>query len=143
SCGRWMASSARPTLFPYTALFRSEERLFERHILHSLSLTFRKFPAGSTVVDWGTGGGLPAVPLAIVFSDVRIHAVDSVRKKVQAVRTMARRLGLENLDTWHGRAEAYPGDADFSVSRATASLSVLWSWHARVAVGRAGTEEAD
>jgi 16S rRNA (guanine527-N7)-methyltransferase len=103
-----------------------------RHLLHVLTLTVSVFPAGSRVVDWGTGGGLPAIPLAICFPDVTLYAVDSVRKKVQAVKVMGQRLGLENLVPWHGRAEDWPGTAHYSVSRATAPLRDLWTWHARV-----------
>ena len=105
-----------------------------RHLLHSLSLTARTFPSGSTIVDWGTGGGLPAIPLAIAGPEVTVVAVDSVGKKVRAVRTMARRLGLDNCFPWEGRAEAWSGSAHYSVSRATAPLADLWRWHARVAV---------
>jgi 16S rRNA (guanine527-N7)-methyltransferase len=104
-----------------------------RHLLHGLSLTVRGFPAGSTIVDWGTGGGLPAIPLAIVHPEVTVVAVDSVGKKVRAVRTMARRLGLENCFPWKGRAEAWDGSAHYSVSRATAPLADLWRWHTRIA----------
>ncbi len=111
-----------------------EDAVYEHHILHCLSLTRHTFPSGSVVVDWGTGGGLPAIPLAIAFPDVLIVAVDAVGKKVQAVRAMARRLGLDNVVAWHGRAEAFDGRADYSVSRATAPLADLWAWHARVAV---------
>ncbi len=112
---------------------RDTEAVFkERHVVHSLALTVRTFPAGSTVVDWGAGGGLPAIPLAICFPDVAIHAVDAVGKKMQAVQTMGRRLGLANLHPWHGRAEAWPEEAHFSVSRATAPLTDLWTWHRRV-----------
>jgi len=110
----------------------TEAAFAERHVLHSLALAHRRFPAGSTVVDWGTGGGLPAIVLAICFPDVEVHAVDAVGKKIQAVRAMGRRLGLANLHPWHGRAEAWPGTAQFSVSRATAPLSDLWRWHRRV-----------
>ena len=83
-------------------------------------------------MDWGTGGGLPAIPLAIACPTVTVFAVDSVGKKVRAVRTFARRLGLENLFGWDGRAEKWTGTAHYSVSRATASLADLWSWHRRV-----------
>lgn len=103
------------------------------HVLHSLTLLYRSFPPGSVVVDWGTGGGLPAIPLAICCPDVTVHAIDSVGKKVRAVRTMARRLELDNCFPWHGRADAWPGTAHYSVSRATAPLRTLWRWHARVA----------
>ena len=102
-----------------------------RHVAHSLTIARRPFPAGATVVDWGTGGGLPAVPLAVAFPDVRFVAVDAVGKKTEAVRLFARRLGLDNLDVWNGRAEAYDGPAPhYAVSRATAPLLDLWTWFA-------------
>ena len=110
-----------------------EDAVFEHHILHCLSLAMKAFPAGSVVVDWGSGGGLPAIPLAVMFPEVLFVAVDAVAKKMQAVRAMARRLGLANVVAWHGRAEEYDGRADYSVSRAAAPLAVLWAWHQRVA----------
>ena len=103
----------------------------ERHILHSLALTHRGFPDGCTVVDWGTGGGLPAIPLAIAFPMVHVHAIDAVGKKIQAIQVMARRLDLDNVHPWQGRAEDWPGTLDYSVSRATAPLLDLWHWHVR------------
>jgi len=112
----------------------SERHFRTQHLLHCLTLIARDFPAGSTVVDWGTGGGLPAVPLAICYPDVTVVGVDSVGKKSRAVRTMARRLGLDNCFTWNGRAEEWTGEAHYSVSRATAPLATLWRWHRRVAV---------
>lgn len=110
----------------------TEPHIHERHLLHSLALTWREFPAGSRVVDWGAGGGLPAIPLAIAFPEVEVFAVDSVGKKVRAVRAMARRLELDNLFAWNGRAEDWTGSAHYSVSRATAPLADLWRWHRRV-----------
>lgn len=104
----------------------------ERHVRHCLALATRPFPEGAVVVDWGTGGGLPAVPLAVAFPGVQVVAVDAVGKKTEAVKLFARRLGLDNLDVWNGRAEAYDGPAPHvSVSRATAPLATLWGWHAR------------
>ncbi len=103
------------------------------HSRHSLCILHRSFPEGASVVDWGTGGGLPAVPLAIACPHLTVFAVDSVGKKVRAVRTFARRLGLDNLFGWDGRAEKWTGTAHYSVSRATAPLTDLWSWHRRVA----------
>jgi 16S rRNA (guanine527-N7)-methyltransferase len=120
----------------------SPEDILERHVRHCLFLASRAFPAGCTVVDWGTGGGLPAIPLAIVFPEVRFVAVDAAEKKVRAVRAMARRLGLSNLDTWHGRAEEWSGPAHYSVSRATAPLATLWGWHVRIAAPLAGMGDA-
>lgn len=112
----------------------TESEVRTRHLLHCLTLTFHDFPAGSTVVDWGTGGGLPAIPLAICYPEVRVVGVDSVGKKGRAVRTMARRLGLDNCYAWTGRAQEWNGTAHYSVSRATAPLAELWQWHQRGAV---------
>ena len=106
----------------------------ERHVRHCLALATRPFPDGAVVVDWGSGGGLPAVPLAVAFPEIQVVAVDAVGKKTEAVKLFARRLGLENLTVWNGRAQAYDGPAPhYSVSRATAPLATLWAWHARVA----------
>lgn len=110
----------------------SEAHFEERHLLHSLALTLKAFPAGTTVVDWGSGGGLPVIPLAICFPDVTFYAIDAVGKKVQCLKTIARRLGLTNLHPWHGRAERWQGTAQYSTSRATAPLLDLWKWHIRV-----------
>jgi len=112
----------------------SERHFRTQHLLHCLTLTVRDFPAGCTIVDWGTGGGLPAIPLAICFPDVTVVGVDSVGKKARAVRTTARRLGLDNCYSWTGRAEEWEGKAHYSVSRATAPLATLWRWHRRIAV---------
>ncbi len=112
----------------------SERAFRTQHLLHCLTLTARGFPDGCTIVDWGTGGGLPALPLAICFPGATVVGVDSVGKKSRAVRTIARRLGLENCFTWNGRAEEWTGEAHYSVSRATAPLADLWRWHRRVAV---------
>ena len=103
----------------------------ERHIAHSLTVAQKAFPDGATVVDWGSGGGLPAIPLAVVFPEVQFIAVDAVGKKTEAIRLFARRLELANVSVWNGRAEAYDGPAPhYAVSRATAPLADLWSWFA-------------
>ena len=117
------------------------------HCLHCLFLTCRRFPPGAVVIDWGTGGGLPAVPLAIACPDIQVVAVDKVGKKVQALRAMIRRLGLANIRVWHGPAEAFVADTHaectYSVSRATAPLRDLWGWHDRIARPFAGPMAAD
>ncbi len=112
----------------------TEREFRTRHLLHCLTLTARDFPPGGTIVDWGTGGGLPAVPLAICYPESTVVGVDSVGKKGRAVRTMARRLDLDNCYAWSGRAEEWEGRAHYSVSRATAPLAELWQWHRRVAI---------
>ncbi len=106
------------------------------HIQHCLAIVAgHTFPAGARLVDWGTGGGLPAIPLAIVQPHVTITAVDSTLKKVNAVNDMARALGLTNVHAEHARAESWQGKTDYSVSRATAPLVNLWSWHRRASGG--------
>jgi 16S rRNA (guanine527-N7)-methyltransferase len=110
------------------------ENLWEHHIRHCLALTIHSFPAGSMVVDWGTGGGLPGIPLAIAFPQVQFILIDSTGKKVRAVQTMVRRLALSNVQVWHGRAEAWTGNAHYAVSRATAPLVDLWHWTSPVLV---------
>lgn len=109
---------------------RASRADLEDHVRHCLALATRAIPDGAVVVDWGSGGGLPAVPLAVAFPEVQVVAVDAVGKKTEAVRLFARRLGIDNLTAWNGRAEAYDGPApDLSVSRATAPLATLWEWH--------------
>lgn len=114
----------------------------DRHVLHCLALARRTFPLGATVVDWGTGGGFPLVPLAVLYPGVRFVGVDAVEKKVLAVRAMARALGLSNVEAWHGRAETYRAPRTHSVSRATAPLATLWAWHAPGATSAESVEGA-
>lgn len=104
------------------------------HIEHSLVLATHRFPAESVVADWGTGGGMPGLVLAVVFPDATFHLIDSVGKKIRAVQTMARRLDLTNVEAHHTRAEVWDGHITHSVSRATAPLPTLWAWHQRAAV---------
>lgn len=105
----------------------------QRHLLHSLSLASHPFPADAHVVDWGTGGGMPGLPMAIAFPCTTFHLVDAVGKKIQAVEAISRRLHLKNVQTYHCRAEQWEGTAHYSVSRATSSLLTLWTWHQRIA----------
>ncbi|NNE34201.1 MAG: 16S rRNA (guanine(527)-N(7))-methyltransferase RsmG [Rhodothermales bacterium] len=108
--------------------------VYDRHVRHSLAIATKDFPDGCTVVDWGTGGGLPAIPLAIRFPDITVVAVDSIGKKTRAVSEMAEKLALTNLVVWNGRAEEWRGKAHYSVSRATAKLAKLWRWHKRIRI---------
>jgi len=113
---------------------RTTDRGFMRHVQECLALAAYRFEKGSSLVDWGTGGGLPAIPLAIVFPEVTVYAVDAVQKKIFAINSFKRQLNLPNLQPWHGRAESFGYNINNSVSRAAASLCTLWSWHERAAI---------
>ncbi len=106
------------------------ESLYERHVLHSLSIAAQyPFAPGLEIIDIGTGGGFPGVPLAIFFPEVKFHLVDSIAKKLKVVDAVKQELGLDNLTFEHTRAENIKGRKfDFVVSRAVAPLKELWAW---------------
>lgn len=105
------------------------ESLYEKHILHSLAIAkFIQCKTGSKVLDIGTGGGFPAIPLSIYFDQTRFTAVDSIRKKMTVVTEISQAIGLKNLQPIWGRAEETPGTFDFVVSRAVAPLTDLFRW---------------
>ena len=104
--------------------------LYERHILHSLAIAAAfEFTLGMDIIDIGTGGGFPGIPLAIFFPGTRFHLVDSIGKKIKVVEAVAEAAGLTNVTTQHGRAEEIKGRKfDVAVSRAVAPLETLWTW---------------
>ena len=101
----------------------------ERHVLHSLAIAkFTSFADGSKVMDLGCGGGFPGIPLAVFFPEVQFTLVDSIAKKMRAVRDIVDEIGLTNVKVHCGRAEEYGGSFDFVVSRAVAPMESLIYW---------------
>lgn len=104
--------------------------LYEKHVLHSLSIAaVFDFKPGTQIVDLGTGGGFPGIPLAIFFPEVKFHLVDSIGKKIKVVQAITEELELTNVSVQHTRAEELKNrQFDIVVSRAVAPLKDLWHW---------------
>lgn len=102
------------------------ENLYEHHVLHSLGIAkVIRFKPGTQIMDLGTGGGFPGIPLAILFPEVHFHLVDSIGKKVRVASEIANSIGLKNVTFRHARAEEEKGKFDFVVSRAVMPLTDL------------------
>lgn len=106
------------------------DSLYEKHVLHSLSIAAAfEFEPGTRILDLGTGGGFPGVPLAIFFPQVKFHLADSVGKKLKVIEAVAAATGLQNITVQHTRAEAITDRKfDIVVSRAVAPLKDLIQW---------------
>ena len=102
------------------------DNLYTNHILHSLAIArFTDFKNGSSVLDMGTGGGFPGIPLAIMFPNVKFHLVDRIGKKLKVAMDIADRIGLTNVTVQHGDIKEVKGKYDFVVSRAVMDLNEL------------------
>ena len=108
---------------------KDTENFYERHVLHSLAIAkVMKFTDGSKILDVGTGGGFPGIPLAIMFPQCEFVLVDSIGKKIKVVNEIAQALGLNNVKGFHERAENINQQFDFVVSRAVAAMPVFLKW---------------
>jgi 16S rRNA (guanine527-N7)-methyltransferase len=105
------------------------DELYLRHVLHSLAIAkIVEFKGGSRILDVGTGGGFPGIPLAILFPECQFHLVDSIAKKIKVVDEVKNGLGLTNVKTYHSRVEDIQGNYDFIVSRAVAAMPTFVHW---------------
>ncbi|MDD4148746.1 MAG: 16S rRNA (guanine(527)-N(7))-methyltransferase RsmG [Bacteroidales bacterium] len=102
---------------------KDTDHLYEKHILHSLSIAKHfNFGIGTNIIDIGTGGGFPGIPLAIMFPDANFDLVDSIGKKIVAVKNISQELGLTNVRAIKARAETLPAKYDFVISRAVTAF---------------------
>lgn len=105
------------------------DELYLRHVLHSLGIAkIQQFKPGSKILDVGTGGGFPGIPLAILFPDCEFHLVDSIGKKIKVVNEVAEGLQLQNVTSFNERVEDLDGNYDFIVSRAVAVMPTFVRW---------------
>lgn len=105
------------------------DELYTKHILHSLGIAkVIKFEPGTTLLDVGTGGGFPGIPLAILFPETRFYLIDVIAKKIKVVQAVAEALELKNVKAQQLRAELVKGDFDFIVSRAVTNMPDFVSW---------------
>ncbi|SHO64710.1 16S rRNA (guanine(527)-N(7))-methyltransferase RsmG [Algoriphagus zhangzhouensis] len=105
------------------------EQFYIRHVLHSLGIAkVMSFQPGTKVLDIGTGGGFPGIPLAILFSDTHFHLVDSIGKKISVVKDIAKQLKLSNVEAQQARAESLVRKYDFVVSRAVTRMANFYPW---------------
>jgi 16S rRNA (guanine527-N7)-methyltransferase len=105
------------------------DHLYEHHVLHSLAIAkYYPIEDNMQILDVGTGGGFPGIPLAILFPDAQFTLLDSIAKKIHVVQEISHAVGLENVEVAHARVEDYQGEYDIVISRAVSALSQLVAW---------------
>jgi 16S rRNA (guanine527-N7)-methyltransferase len=119
------------------------EHFYERHVLHSLAIAhYIQFKKNNRVLDIGTGGGFPGIPLAIMFPEVQFILVDSIGKKIKVVQAIAETLDLKNVTTYNSRVEELPIKVDYTMSRAVAVLQTLHFYSQKIIAKNAMHEKA-
>ena len=105
------------------------DNFYLRHVLHSMSIAkFHHFSSGTSIMDLGTGGGFPGIPLSILYPEVNFHLVDSISKKIKVVEDILKKLNLKNVEVYDDRAENIDITVNFVICRAVAPMQTLVSW---------------
>ena len=105
------------------------DNFYLRHVLHSMSIAkFHHFSSGTSIMDLGTGGGFPGIPLSILYPEVNFHLVDSISKKIKVVEDILKKLNLKNVEIYDDRAENIDITVNFVTCRAVAPMQTLVNW---------------